>query len=756
MVVDDPAAIQPAPDLSGEAVRLAEAGLHVFPCEARNKRPLTTHGLRDARADPELVGLAWEHYGRSSNIGVSCGPSGIWVLDCDGEAGERSLAELCAGRPIYTAVVRTARGRHYWFRGEGVGTRAGVRPGLDTRGRGGYVIAPPSIHASGAVYQWEVPLDDLAEAPDWLLEALRPREAPAGSQERTARAGRALEPAEVSRVESALSAIPADEYQVWVEAGMGLHDATAGGEQGFLLWQRWSASSAKYPGTDALLRKWASFGRGERRNPLGVASIYHRAQGLGWRAPADLPLAPAQSPIELVHAAPRRYATTAPPPERWIVDGLIPRGKLGFLGAPGGAGKSELVAHLAVALATGRPWLGTLAIEPAAPPRSLLLLGEDDADSAHRLISRVCDGLGLLDADRELVDARVDALPLLGHPCALAAADPRTREVSATAHAEAVLRILDREAQRLDATGEPSPYGLIVVDTSSRFGPAETEVDSSVATRFCQVLERLTAAPGGPAVLALAHVPKSAKGADPEEFTLRGSSALENSARYVLALLGDGQTGLLWVAKANFAARREKLQLVRTDGLLRIAGAAEQHGILRALDEHEAKKAAEKRARKDAAADAARARLLPAIVEQVGACPGIGTRDLIAAIGGTASTAGQAISLAATRGLIVRREGAARSVLHFLPGADPAPEEGDDVSRVSVCEKSPTPPSVRRNAKRAYGSAGGTFRETSPKRRRNTPKRETPKRRAEVDRASDGGAELYSAELRAELSEVAQ
>src|SRR5262249_15529618 len=54
-----------------------------------------------------------------------------------------------------------------------------VGPGIDVRGDGGYIIAPPSSHASGRRYTWSVdhhPLDTpIAGAPDWLKElAYRP------------------------------------------------------------------------------------------------------------------------------------------------------------------------------------------------------------------------------------------------------------------------------------------------------------------------------------------------------------------------------------------------------------------------------------------------------------------------------------------------------------------------------------------------------------------------------------------------------
>ncbi|MBM3221539.1 MAG: bifunctional DNA primase/polymerase, partial [Candidatus Rokubacteria bacterium] len=86
---------------------------------------------------------------RRSRPGGPCGSaftgrvSGVVVLDADGEDGLESLKTLQT--PVTTWLSRTGRGSHQWFQHPGVtiGNRAGVRPHLDVRGDGGYVVAPP-------------------------------------------------------------------------------------------------------------------------------------------------------------------------------------------------------------------------------------------------------------------------------------------------------------------------------------------------------------------------------------------------------------------------------------------------------------------------------------------------------------------------------------------------------------------------------------------------------------------------------------
>jgi hypothetical protein len=68
-------------------------------------------------------------------------------------------------------------GAHYLFLPTGEGNRAGFRPGLDWRGERGYIVAPPSIHPSGGVYEWVFDADTpLAPAPPWLINLVAGKE----------------------------------------------------------------------------------------------------------------------------------------------------------------------------------------------------------------------------------------------------------------------------------------------------------------------------------------------------------------------------------------------------------------------------------------------------------------------------------------------------------------------------------------------------------------------------------------------------
>ncbi len=121
-------------------------------CKSPGKHPRLTDWPNRASCDPKTI-REWFDTWPDSNVGIVTGAvSGIVVLDVDGTDGEESIKSL--NLPP-TVGVKTRRGRHLYFRhpGNPVKNFVGKSPGLDLRGDGGYVVAPPSRHAEGE-YQW--------------------------------------------------------------------------------------------------------------------------------------------------------------------------------------------------------------------------------------------------------------------------------------------------------------------------------------------------------------------------------------------------------------------------------------------------------------------------------------------------------------------------------------------------------------------------------------------------------------------------
>jgi hypothetical protein len=107
------------------------------------------------------------------------GRRGVMVLDLDprhsADAGLQELEHKHGSIAETVEAWTGGGGRHLHFAhpGEMLHNRVGLAPGIDLRGDGGYVVAPPSVHASGASYRWEPSPDvcTLAPLPDWLNEA---------------------------------------------------------------------------------------------------------------------------------------------------------------------------------------------------------------------------------------------------------------------------------------------------------------------------------------------------------------------------------------------------------------------------------------------------------------------------------------------------------------------------------------------------------------------------------------------------------
>ncbi|MBW8088595.1 bifunctional DNA primase/polymerase [Streptomyces hygroscopicus subsp. hygroscopicus] len=190
------------------ALDAAERGWHVFPLRPGTKRP-ALHGETScprtgpcaaghrkweqrATTDPGRIRAAWSR--APYNVGIATGPSGLVVVDLDmpkdksssdAPCGATTFAALCerAGHPVPTTYrTRTASGgAHLYFTAPDgarlTNTAGSIAPLVDTRARGGYVVAAGSITPAGPYEALCGPV--AVPLPSWLQTILRPAPKPA-------------------------------------------------------------------------------------------------------------------------------------------------------------------------------------------------------------------------------------------------------------------------------------------------------------------------------------------------------------------------------------------------------------------------------------------------------------------------------------------------------------------------------------------------------------------------------------------------
>jgi hypothetical protein len=156
-------------------------------CEHPAKHPLIPGGTRGASVDVTQVARWWAHWPRAG-VGIVTGArSGLVVLDVDRRHGGFETVERLRAQndwafaPTLTAATGGG-GRHLLFAHPGTPVSnavsrlpgVGVTPGIDLRGDGGYIVAAPSGHESGARYRWLEGVTRLAAFPRWIVEPSSP------------------------------------------------------------------------------------------------------------------------------------------------------------------------------------------------------------------------------------------------------------------------------------------------------------------------------------------------------------------------------------------------------------------------------------------------------------------------------------------------------------------------------------------------------------------------------------------------------
>lgn len=170
---DPPSPFASAPRLYGDL------GWALLPLQPRTKNAPLIKWRAEASCQPSDI-TTWADRWPMANVAVACRDQ-LVVIDVDPRhGGIEAVARLEEEHGVLpeTPTVETGGGGlHYYFRppaGVTLGNRTGALPeGIDIRGNGGYVVAPPSVHPDGGRYRWREarsPEDvGLAQLPNWII-----------------------------------------------------------------------------------------------------------------------------------------------------------------------------------------------------------------------------------------------------------------------------------------------------------------------------------------------------------------------------------------------------------------------------------------------------------------------------------------------------------------------------------------------------------------------------------------------------------
>lgn len=284
-------------------------------CPSPGKHPrIKTGRAFEAATTDEAQIRKWFTKWPLANIGIATGQaSRVCVVDVDSVEGQellRSVAESHGGLP-FTLMSLSGRGgvgAHLWFEcAEPSPSNSGH--GLDIRGDGGNLVAPPSMHVSGRPYAWLNPDQPLASMPIWLLSWFQNREGEARVARPGAigplgelpahlrgRTGAGLTPrvtlqeaVDIDDIDSALEAIPnADRsWDSWNRVGMAVWRACGGSDEGMEAFDYWSQLSRKYD-PEAAGERWRAYS-GSPPDSIGYGSLYYEAKQAdpSWSPPSQ-------------------------------------------------------------------------------------------------------------------------------------------------------------------------------------------------------------------------------------------------------------------------------------------------------------------------------------------------------------------------------------------------------------------------------------------------------------------------------------
>ncbi|MBS0252405.1 MAG: bifunctional DNA primase/polymerase [Proteobacteria bacterium] len=375
----------------------AANGIPVFICHPESKAPATEHGYKDATTDLDQI-AAWFARCPSYNIAISPEHAKWSVVDVERAGLDAWQAIQAEHGAVKTYSVATPHGgRHFYFSGS-LPSRVRLWKGLaiDTRGRGGYVLVPPSrvVYEDGSSGVYEVADDcDVADVPHWLIQAAERHvadviTAPSGADPD--------DPGNIDRMASYLKGL-AKQGMVAIE-GAGGNDTTfklaaeildqLRPDTAFrLLLEHWNPR-CQPPWDVEDLAVIVGNAVNYKQNAIGATTVA-RASDVFADVVAKFPSDTPRMTGEIIPFA--ALLKRDVPPVQELVPGLIEKGIVTFLAGHGGTHKSRTSVHWGLSIAAGRPIYGR-EVERAS---FVCISCEDGIDEVTRRVQAMAQRLDL-------------------------------------------------------------------------------------------------------------------------------------------------------------------------------------------------------------------------------------------------------------------------------------------------------------------------------------------------------------------------
>jgi hypothetical protein len=284
------------------ALIYAKAGFKVFPSPPGTKKSYKSLKFSNGQpwgmsAEPVHIRKDWARW-PEANVAIVTGPaSDFWVLEIDTVKGHsvdgfKSLKELTYKHgplPDTRQAISPSGSIHFYFRwsissGNIINSTSKVGLGIDVRGDGGMVIAPPSIKPSkvegepAGEYKW-ANKNKILDAPDWLIELVRVSDEEPSTT--------SAEPTDnLLKIKFAVEALPNNvrDWDRWNRLGMAMWRATSGHDDGFTIFNEWSKLNDSYQ-LAACRERWYEGYATSKPDRIGAATLFWEADQIDpeWR-----------------------------------------------------------------------------------------------------------------------------------------------------------------------------------------------------------------------------------------------------------------------------------------------------------------------------------------------------------------------------------------------------------------------------------------------------------------------------------------